>query len=59
MESPFTTQKTKHLDLANLQSSLDQQFITYITEIENRAHLFNRHEKIRIEQWVFFSSTLY
>jgi len=34
---------------------LDEQFLVYTLEIEKIYKKCNRHEQIRIEQWVFFA----
>ena len=40
-------------DQAKFGNNLDQVFVVYMLEIEKRYKTMKKHEKIRVEQWVF------
>lgn len=37
---------------ANLSKKLDEEFVLYMLEVENRYKTFSKHDRIRIENWV-------
>lgn len=37
---------------SQVNAKLDEEFVYYMLQIESRYASFNKHEKIRIEQWV-------
>lgn len=36
----------------NISKKLDEEFVLYMLEIENRYKQMNKHDRIRIENWV-------
>ena len=47
-----TQQTIVSCGISDTSKRLDEQFVLYMLEIENRYRDMTKHEKIRVEQWV-------
>ena len=55
--SSGTSREAKHVEILPAAVSvtskkLDEEFVTYMLEVENRYKVLPKHERIRIENWV-------
>ena len=42
---------------ANMSKKLDEEFVLFMLEVENRYKVMTKHDRIRIENWVSLLSS--